>query len=95
MATNLMHASREKLIRTGHREPSHPVWVSGTPWSTFADHPDEVRRTIGYIDRNPLPIGLPRQAWPFVTAYDNWPLHPGHSPNSPYAKRLRAVGRYS
>ena len=54
---------------------------------------DEVRQTIGYIERNPLKIGLPPQAWPFVQPYDNWPLHPGHSPNSPYSKRLRAAGR--
>jgi hypothetical protein len=36
-----------------------------------------------------LPLGLPAQKWPFVNPYDGWPLHPGHSPNSPYAKRLR------
>ena len=52
-----------------------------------------IRRAIGYIDRNPLAIDLPAQHWPFVTPYDDWPLHSGHSPNSPYAKRLRAAGR--
>lgn len=52
-------------------------------------------RLITYMNRNPLPLGLPPQSWPFVTAYDNWPLHAGHSPNSPYAKRLREVGHYS
>jgi hypothetical protein len=60
----------------------------------FLDHPDEVRRTIGYVERNPIKIGLPAQRWGFVRAYDDWPLHPGHSPNSPYAKRLRELGRY-
>ena len=70
------------------------MWTSGYGWRGFLEHPDEVRRTIGYIDRNPLPIGLPRQSWPFVTPYDDWPLHAGHSPNFPYAKQLRAAGRY-
>jgi REP element-mobilizing transposase RayT len=92
MADNLM------LIETGHRTPDHPTWVGawvgGTPWSVFLGHPDDVRRTVGYIERNPLKIGLPAQQWPFVQPYDNWPLHKGHSPRSPYAKRLRELGRY-
>jgi hypothetical protein len=25
----------------------------------------------------------------FLTPYDGWPMHPGHCPNSPYARRLR------
>jgi hypothetical protein len=37
---------------------------------------------------------LPVQQWMFVKPYDGWPLHPGHNPNSPYAKRLREAGRY-
>lgn len=93
MADNLMHVSRLKLIESGHRSPSHPVWIASCGWKVFLDHPDEVRRTITYIDRNPLPLGLPRQAWPFVVPYDGWPLHPGHSPNSPYATRLRQLNR--
>ena len=71
----------------------HPVW-GGPGWKVFLDHPDDVTRTIGYIDRNPDPYRLPRQSYPFVQPYDGWPLHPGHSPNSPYAKALRAAGRY-
>jgi REP element-mobilizing transposase RayT len=94
LAERLMHASRTKLIEAERREPDHPTWVGGTPWSDFLDHPDEVRRVIPYIEQNPIKIGLPEQKWPFVVPYDNWPLHPGHSPNSPYAKRLRELGRY-
>ena len=36
---------------------------------------------------------LPRQHWPFVKEYDGWPLHPGHSPNSPYAKAIAELQR--
>ena len=57
-------------------------------------HPDEVERTIPYIEDNPVKMRLPRQRWPFVVPYDRWPLHEGHSPNSPYAKALREAGRY-
>jgi hypothetical protein len=63
-------------------------------WKVFLDHPDEIRRTIVYIDENPLPYGLPIQRWDFVTPYDGWPLHPGHSLESPYVQALRAAGRY-
>ena len=75
------------------RDPIHPVW-GGAGWKVFLDHPDEVRRTIGYIEENPMKIGLPRQRWEYICDYDGWPLHPGHSPRSPYARALRAAGRY-
>jgi REP element-mobilizing transposase RayT len=86
-------ASRVRLWAAGHRAKGHPTWTSGYGWKVFLDHPDEVRRTITYIERNPLPLGLAAQRWPFVKTYDGWPLYPGHSPNSPYAKRLREAGR--
>lgn len=89
----LQEASRYRLYDTGHRPPDHPVWTSGAGWKVFLDHPDDVRRTVGYIERNPLPLGLLPQRWDFVRPYDGWPLHPGHDPNSPYARRLREAGR--
>ena len=64
-----------------------------TPKSEAAN-PDEIRRTITYVENNPLPYHLPVQRYDFVTPYDNWPLHQGHSINSPYVKRLIAAGRY-
>jgi REP element-mobilizing transposase RayT len=85
-------ASRARLTATGHRAPDHPTW-GGPGWKVYLDHPDEVRRTIAYVEKNPLPLRLPKQRWPFVKEYDGWPLHPGHSSNSPYVKALRAAGR--
>lgn len=93
MIENLIAGSRAKLV-AARRDPDHPVWTVGPGWNVFLEHPDDVRRTVRYVERNPLPLGLPVQHWPFVTPYDDWPLHPGHSPNSPYAARLRAAGRY-
>jgi len=90
----LKKESRDRLIVAKLRAPTHPVWSAGGGWKVFLDHPDEIRRTIRYIEKNPDPIELPRQPWPFIKPYDNWPLHAGHSPNSPYARRLREVGRY-
>ncbi len=93
MIATLQDASRLRLSNAGLRPPDHPTWTGGG-WKVFLDHPDEVRRTIGYIERNPTAIALPAQRWPFVKPYDGWPFHPGHSPNSPYAVRLRQAGRY-
>jgi hypothetical protein len=53
-----------------------------------------VRRTIRYIEENPMKIGLRAQQWGFVADYDGWPLHPGHSPRSPYARALWAARRH-
>jgi REP element-mobilizing transposase RayT len=75
MMQALKDASRGQLATSGHRTPDHPVWTSGTGWKVFLDEPDDVRRTIGYIERNPLPLGLPVQRWSFVKQYDNWPQH--------------------
>lgn len=86
--------SARGLRAAGFRTHDHPVWTGGDGWGVFLDHPDDVRRTIPYIERNPEPLGLPRQTYDFVKPYDNWPLHEGHSPNSPYVRALKAAGRY-
>jgi REP element-mobilizing transposase RayT len=93
MIACLKDASRERLRRVNLRQPDHPVWGMGHGWKVFLDHPDDIRRTIVYIEKNPLPLRLPRQSWPFVKEYDGWPLHPGHDPDSPYARALRAAAR--
>jgi len=90
----LRDASLQRLKDQQIVELTHPVWASGSGWKVFLDHPDEVRRTIPYIENNPKPLGLSRQSWAFVKPYDDWPLHPGHSPNSPYVRALKAAGRY-
>ncbi len=94
MIEKLKTASRLRLSATGLRTADHPTWAGGSGWRVFLDHPDDVRRTITYIDKNPAQIGLALQRWAFVKDYDGWPLHPGHSPHSPYVQRLRQAGRY-
>ena len=85
---NLQRESRLLLMERGLRDLDLPVW-GGPGWKVFLDEPEDIRRTIGYVQKNPAERGLPGQAWEFMKVYDGWPLHPGHSPNSPYAKRLR------
>jgi REP element-mobilizing transposase RayT len=93
MIEKMQTLSRERLKKEGIRNEDHPVWTRGG-WKVFLDHPDEIRRTIHYIEQNPVKLRLPVQRWPWVTVYDNWPLHVGHSASSPYVKALRAAGRY-
>lgn len=93
MIATFQVASRSRLRAQHLRPDDHPVW-GGPGWKVFLDQPEDIWRTITYIEANPDPVGLPRQHWPFVQPYDNWPLHEGHSPSSPYARRLRAAGKY-
>jgi hypothetical protein len=93
MIERIQSLSRKRLVECGLREMVHPTWTRGG-WKVFLDHPDEVRRTLRYVEQNPGKMRLPEQRCPFVKAYDDWPLHPGHSPNSPYVRALRAAGRY-
>jgi REP element-mobilizing transposase RayT len=93
MIARLQDAGRLRLSASGLFPPNHPIWVRGG-WKVFLDHPDEIHRTIGYIENNPLPYGMAIQKYDFVMPYDNWPLHEGHDAHSPYARALRAAGRY-
>lgn len=92
MIEHFQASSRLRLRDANLRPANHPAW-GGPGWKVFLDHPDQVRRTIGYVEDNPIKMRQPRQTWNFVKRYDNWPLHPGHSPMSPYVKRLKAAGR--
>ena len=53
---------------------NHPV-ISARPYNVLLNAPDAVWRRIEYAENNPVKEGLPRQRWPFVTPYDNWPFH--------------------
>jgi REP element-mobilizing transposase RayT len=88
MIRNLQRTSHLLLRESGRVDWQHPIWGGGG-WKVFLDHPDEIRGTIGYIEKNPVKLGLKKQVWEFVKQYDGWPLHPEHDPNSPYARRLR------
>src|SRR5262249_3286350 len=89
MIEKIQALSRKRLVEVGLRELEHPTWTRGG-WKVFLDHPDDVKRTIRYLEDNPVKTRLPRQQGEFVTLYDNCPLHGGHSPDSPYARALRA-----
>jgi REP element-mobilizing transposase RayT len=62
MIEKLQSLSRERLVRAGLRQERHPTWTRGG-WKVFLDHPDEVRRTIKYVENNPVKQRLPAQTW--------------------------------
>jgi REP element-mobilizing transposase RayT len=73
---NLAESTRQRLrLRFANEiSPHHPV-ISARPYKVFLYSPQDVHGRIRYIETNPLKEGLPAQHWPFVTPYDNWPLH--------------------
>lgn len=93
MIEGIQSLSRKRLVEGGVRDGAHPVWTRGG-WKVFMDHPEEVWRSIRYVEKNPLALRLPVQDWALVTAYDNWPLQVGHSVRSPYVGALKRAGRY-
>lgn len=63
--------SREALIQAGQRVDSHPVW-GGPGWKVFQNSRGDFRRTVKYIEENPIKARRPAQKWPFVVDYQGW-----------------------
>jgi len=93
MIRKFQEASRLRVRAEGFRAIDHPVW-GGHGWKVFLHHPEDIHRVIPYVEKNPSKIGLPPQPWPFIAAYDDWPLHDGHSEKSPYAQAMKKAGMY-
>ena len=93
MIETLKQVSRLRLSTLRIRPENHPHLDWRGRLESFSRHS---RRHSPHDPRiskaNPLKLGLTARRFPFVKVYDGWPLHPGHSPNSPYAKRLRGEG---
>ena len=71
-------SSRAALGRFEDLADDHPLW-SNRPYKVFLDSPEDVRRVVSYIQRNPTREKLPPQVWSFVQPYDGWP-HSGPRP---------------
>jgi len=73
MISQLQAASRTQILdcETGSRDAAHPVW-GGPGWKVFLNDPKDIRRTIQYVEQNPVKIHRPVQHWPFVKPYDGW-----------------------
>jgi hypothetical protein len=71
---------------------NHPV-ISARPYKVYLLAPAGVWDRIDYANDNPMKEGLPRQHWPFITPYDNWPLHQVLGPSRQAAFAARETRR--
>jgi len=69
-------AGRDAASRIGRTIAKHPVWAN-RPYSVFLYCPDDVWRTVGYIEDNPVKEGLGRQVYRWVVTYNGWPFAKG------------------
>lgn len=74
MIERIQGETRPPIASELELDGDHPVWTRGG-WKVFLETPDDIERTIRYVERNPLEIDWPSQRWSFVTAYDGWPFH--------------------
>lgn len=77
-ATNLLKgAATSELTRRGlhpfagspYRNGKLPTPWARKQWIVFLNAEADVRRSIDYVERNPLKDGLPKQRWSFVIPY--------------------------
>jgi REP element-mobilizing transposase RayT len=60
MIANLQRCTHLALREAGARDWEHPVW-GGHGWKVFLDSPEDVWRTIPYIQEKPAKMGFPKQ----------------------------------
>jgi len=84
MIANFQETTRTMVRENprGQHGPEHPVW-GGPGWKVFLNSQEDIRRTIDYVEQNPVKIGRPMQDWPFVKPYDGW--LPGRGAAKPQA----------
>jgi REP element-mobilizing transposase RayT len=66
---NLLKGAATKCLKAESLSPDGPVWARHQ-WKVFLNTPDDVRRAIMYVGRNPLKERKPKQHWSFVTPVD-------------------------
>ena len=62
-------ALNEAGLNPMSRYPPKPSPWARKGWQVYLNEPADVVRTMRYVEENPIKAGLPRQEWPFVTAY--------------------------
>ncbi|HVT89736.1 MAG TPA: transposase [Tepidisphaeraceae bacterium] len=76
--TNLLKGAATRKLTSSRLHPMNAVvteseklpspWGVGL-WKVFLDSPEDIERSIDYVERNPLKEGKPRQHWSFVKPY--------------------------
>ena len=71
---HLKRGATDRMIQDGlhpcfqDERITHTCWAKQS-WTVYLDTEAQVRRTIRYVDDNPVKDGLPRQQWAFVQAH--------------------------
>jgi REP element-mobilizing transposase RayT len=68
MIRELKCASAKALRSKMGIDASHPVW-SSQPFKVFLNNGGDIRRTIEYVEQNPIKAGEPAQRFDFVKPY--------------------------
>lgn len=66
-------ASRDVASPLARTTVGHPFWAN-RPYSVYLYTPEDIRRTITYIQNNPAKEGLPRQDYRWISPYTGWPF---------------------
>ena len=62
-----LKAAAEERLRNENMFPNcETIWARGC-WQVFLNTPDDVHRTIRYVNENPVRTGFKPQRWSFVT----------------------------
>ncbi|HYE21623.1 MAG TPA: hypothetical protein VEA69_24470 [Tepidisphaeraceae bacterium] len=61
-------ATREAIRADRPQLTGHRIWAE-RPFAVYLTSPEDIRRTIGYVEGNPAKHGLPAQTWDFVVLY--------------------------
>jgi REP element-mobilizing transposase RayT len=71
MIEKLQDDSKAAMIAEQRRSEEHPVW-GGRGYAVYLNSPEDMNRTVRYVEDNPIKAGLPAQCWDFVQPYDGW-----------------------
>ncbi len=71
MMESLQESSRHRLRVRDFRSAVHPVW-GGPGWKVFQFTPEDMVRTVRYIEQNPVKAQMAPQKWGFVVPYEGW-----------------------
>lgn len=67
---HLKSRATHRIVHDGLWYEDHrPVWASGS-WRVFLDSVEDVRRSIDYVEKNPIKEGKRKQTWSFVVPFE-------------------------
>jgi REP element-mobilizing transposase RayT len=69
-ATELNRGESHPFADQPYRNGKLPTPWAKKEWSRFLDCDEDIRRSIAYVENNPVKDGKPAQKWGFITPYE-------------------------